>query len=1091
MASREEKIASARKKLKKFQQRGTPKGNKTNLNSSALEPQTKSNGVNGPVVMSSTFPRAGGDRQDWSLGDMSSAGDDQSAGMVNGMGVQAHASRSNHSSASSANGPMAGSDYSLPNSHSNNAPGPTPTTPVQPAAPDFLPASTSTPHPSVRQENGPTARSYDGPTAMPTGLVPADVVSPTHFGFKGSTTQPHQVNTSGSVSSLGTTSASSTGVSASTSFTATSGTRQPVATAMSSAAPSQPQSQQPVPVYQGAVDGENLKKQLTAHQQTIDVLVEEKNSLQAVCTKYEQLVRQRDTSIMNLNQQMRTSSEQNEGLRSQLAQREADVRAVSRGGQHSDADVAALNAQLQQARQQAEAAHHQVSELSRRVQSRATECTQLRQERDQFAEKLQTTSTLLQQASSDDSVAQLRQAHQAVVDEKGGLEQQMSNLSTSLQRAVEERDMAVQQCRQAMEQTSTVKQHLDQERVVHKQQQDQLQQHLEKQAAQVNELKHQLDLTRQSGENASIEKLQGMQRSLQSLAVEKQSLTEELSKQSSHSGQLQKLSGQQAERIRQLEEHVARMSETSDQRQQLLTSVQADKAAISQATLANRDLRQRIEEMESLQEEASQQRKELEERLSANAGETTVLEERLEQKAGLLRQVQADLAASQGEVESLHSENDSLSDQLAKHVQMQNRRQHLEAQSQLTDALQQELTAAQEAIKRLQAEKDQLRQTVMQQQALINSGHDTDAEEEDTASTPGSTSPSRHQSASHALAGRIQALEDERANLVHQLQEQSQRYQQEVASLQEDIQRQKQLQQVQRDPVEMEVLRQSGSSTSIETAEFIPRQQYNAVQNTLEELQERFLTIMTEKADLVQKVHSLEHVAGQLEGETNTIGEYITLYQLQRDTLRKRYEKKDEYIDQLREEQARMEDKVEELHNLVMDLVADRKSLIGRLLQLQSHISAYSTMNDGTAALGSELNTPARPSTGPGGGMETSTPSTAGQDALSPSSMPGVFEGDESELFAPHLSKVGSTDVSLGMTPSESQASLPSGIATSEQRAEKILAILQDLKPSMHVPELTDEDTARNGSTYAGPPRIGIDMEFHPCSHCEGRLVRL
>eukprot|EP00117_Sycon_ciliatum_P044491 scpid87602/ scgid2774/ len=254
MASREEKIASARKKLKKFQQRGTPKGNKTTLNSSALEPQTKSNGVNGPVVMSSTFPRAGGDRQDWSLGDMSSAGDDQSAGMVNGMGVQAHASRSNHSSASSANGPMAGSDYSLPNSHSNNAPGPTPTTPVQPAAPDFLPASTSTPHPSVRQENGPTARSYDGPTArnydrltarsydrpaaISAGLVPANVVLPTHFGFKGSATPPRQVNTSGSVSSLG------TDVSASTALTTTSGARQPVAAAVSSTAPSQPRSQQ-------------------------------------------------------------------------------------------------------------------------------------------------------------------------------------------------------------------------------------------------------------------------------------------------------------------------------------------------------------------------------------------------------------------------------------------------------------------------------------------------------------------------------------------------------------------------------------------------------------------------------------------------------------------------------------------------------------------------------------------------------------------------------------------------------------------------------------------------------------------------------
>ena len=170
--------------------------------------------------------------------------------MVSGMGIQAHSSRSNHLSVSSANGLMAGNTQSLPNSHTSNAPGPTPTIPVQPVAADFLPASTSTPHPSVRQENEPNARSYDGPTARnydrltarsydrPTaisaGLVPANVVLPTHFGFKGSATPPRQVNTSGSVSSLGT----------STALTTTSGARQPVAAAVSSTAPSQPRSQQ-------------------------------------------------------------------------------------------------------------------------------------------------------------------------------------------------------------------------------------------------------------------------------------------------------------------------------------------------------------------------------------------------------------------------------------------------------------------------------------------------------------------------------------------------------------------------------------------------------------------------------------------------------------------------------------------------------------------------------------------------------------------------------------------------------------------------------------------------------------------------------
>ncbi|XP_065191259.1 uncharacterized protein LOC135822417 [Sycon ciliatum] len=180
--------------------------------------------------------------------------EDQLTCMVNCMGIQGSSSQSNHLSVSSANGPMAGNTQSLPNSHTSNTPAPTPTVPVQPVATDFLPASTSTPHPNVRQENGPmpgvttgplpgvTIGSLPGvtisPLRYPLGLSPANVVPPTHFGFKGSTTPSLQVNTSGSVPSLG------TDVSASTALTTTSGARQPVAAAVSSTALFQPLSQQ-------------------------------------------------------------------------------------------------------------------------------------------------------------------------------------------------------------------------------------------------------------------------------------------------------------------------------------------------------------------------------------------------------------------------------------------------------------------------------------------------------------------------------------------------------------------------------------------------------------------------------------------------------------------------------------------------------------------------------------------------------------------------------------------------------------------------------------------------------------------------------
>ena len=73
---------------------------------------------------------------------------------------------------------------------------------------------------------------------------------------------------------------------------------------------------------------------------------------------------------------------------------------------------------------------------------------------------------------------------------------------------------------------------------------------------------------------------------------------------------------------------------------------------------------------------------------------------------------------------------------------------------------------------------------------------------------------------------------------------------------------------------------------------------------------------MTEKADLLDQIQHYEHVNVQLENETETIGkivagyissqlllqsvgEYIILYQQQRESLKKKFEQKDCFITQL------------------------------------------------------------------------------------------------------------------------------------------------------------------------------------------------
>ena len=61
---------------------------------------------------------------------------------------------------------------------------------------------------------------------------------------------------------------------------------------------------------------------------------------------------------------------------------------------------------------------------------------------------------------------------------------------------------------------------------------------------------------------------------------------------------------------------------------------------------------------------------------------------------------------------------------------------------------------------------------------------------------------------------------------------------------------------------------------------------------------------MHDKAELEDRLQESEHRIIQLEGETETIGEYVALYQTQREALKIKFGEKDRLIQQLIQEKA-------------------------------------------------------------------------------------------------------------------------------------------------------------------------------------------
>ncbi|XP_072936505.1 uncharacterized protein [Epargyreus clarus] len=103
-------------------------------------------------------------------------------------------------------------------------------------------------------------------------------------------------------------------------------------------------------------------------------------------------------------------------------------------------------------------------------------------------------------------------------------------------------------------------------------------------------------------------------------------------------------------------------------------------------------------------------------------------------------------------------------------------------------------------------------------------------------------------------------------------------------------------------------------------------------------LQERFMNIMDQVANLSDEKHRLEHIILQLQTETDTICEYVALYQQQRSLLKKRDEERSAQIKSFQIECDEVKRNLEELSYLFLKLAQDK--------DLRAHLQVESRQND-------------------------------------------------------------------------------------------------------------------------------------------------
>ncbi|XP_026632920.1 golgin subfamily A member 2 isoform X2 [Microtus ochrogaster] len=688
-----------------------------------------------------------------------------------------------------------------------------------------------------------------------------------------------------------------------------------------------------------------LREQLQVHIQTIGILVSEKAELQTALAHTQQAARQKAGESEDLASRLQSSRQRVGELERTLSTVSTQQKQADRYNKDLTKERDALKLELYKNNKNNEDLRQQNSELEEKLRISVAEKAAAQLGVEELQKKLEMSELLLQQFSSQSEASDSNQQLQHAMEERAQLETHVGQLMESLKQLQMERDqyaetlkgesaMWQQRVQQMAEQVHTLKEEKE-----HRESQ------VQELEASLAELRSQTEEPPPpqppAGPSEVEERLQG---EVEQLQKELEKLTGQLRAQVQDNESLSLLNREQEERLLELERAAERWSEQAEERKQILESMQSDRTTISRALSQNRELKEQLAELQNgfvrltnenmeitsalqseqhVKKELAKKLGELQERLGElketvelKSQEAQGLQEQRDQCLSHLQQYAAAYQQHLAAYEQLTSEKEALHKQLLLQTQLMDQLQHEEVQGKMAaEIARQELQKTQE---RLEATSQENQQLQAQLSLLAIPGEDVEEEEEEAAPQPSLTIPEDLDSKEAMVAffnTAIASAEEKQAQLRMQLKEQKARCRS-LAPLAA--------------PVQSKLEKEAVVPRSVNDS--VSEESNQALHVAMEKLQSRFLEVMQEKVELKERVEELEHCCIQLSGETDTIGEYIALYQNQRAVLKARHLEKEEYINRLAQDKEEMKVKLLELQELVLRLVNERNDWQSKFL---------------------------------------------------------------------------------------------------------------------------------------------------------------
>ncbi|XP_044634590.1 golgin subfamily A member 2 isoform X4 [Equus asinus] len=683
-----------------------------------------------------------------------------------------------------------------------------------------------------------------------------------------------------------------------------------------------------------------LREQLQVHIQTIGILVSEKSDLHTALTHTQQAARQKAGELEDLASRLQSS-------RQRIGELERTLSAVSMQQKQADKynkdltkERDALKLELYKNNKNNEDLKQQNSELEEKLLVLLTKKDSMQLEVEELRKKLEMSELLLQQFSSPSEPRDSNQQLQQALEEQAQLQRQVEELKHLLKQLQVERDHYVVNLKEQnafwqekMKQMSEKLFELREEKECSMSQVQVLETSLA-------ELRNQIAVPPPQEPPAGPSEVeQRLQAEAEQLQKEVKSLAGQLQAQVQDNESLSRLNQEQELRLLELQRAAESWDEQVEQHKRLLETMEGDRSTISRALTQNRELKSQLAELQDGFVRLTNDNMEI---TSALHSEQHVKNE-LAKKVGQLQEKLGDLKETvelkSQEAQSLQQQRDQYASHLQQYVaayqqvacekeelhkqvlvqtHIMDRLQHEEIQGKAAaETTRQELQETQERLEAANQQNQQL-QAQLSLMAVPGEGDGLDGEEEEEeAPRPKLSMPEYLESQEAMVAffnSALASAEEEQAQLRGQLKEQKQRCRR-LAHLAA--------------PTQHELEKASAPGTR---GDSVPGETHQALQVAMDKLQNRFTELMQEKVDLKDRVEELEHRCIQLSGETDTIGEYIALYQNQRAVLKERHREKEAYISRLARDKEEMKVKLLELQELVLRLVNERNEWYGKFV---------------------------------------------------------------------------------------------------------------------------------------------------------------